>query len=407
MEEGFSVEPEFIAMLEAREEEVELVADEPPVERSRKKKAKTKSKAKARQRSQYFVFTLNMELTEEESLPLIEKFKANVARMEVDKAIGYLHVGHEVGEEEGRHHLQGYFETVKGVKWSYDTFKGCTLFEGLKSPYVKAARGSGEQNKVYTGKAVDEGRYFVEIGSYRNYGQGRSADMQVVKGLLDEGKSLKEIYQRHFETSASHYRFFKEYRTHTREARSWPTQVVYVYGPSGSGKSRMASELYPPNESNYWLSLPKSNNVWWDGYDHHDVVVIDDWYPGFFGTGHVSFMLRLVDRYALQVPVHGGQVQLVCKKIVFTSNYAPSEMDDEKFSGFPWNETNPLFNRVYLREPKWELCFVGPRGDELRYRKKAPIVVSLRRGAHVEAMAAAVREKSRLSNRVEEEEFSE
>jgi hypothetical protein len=104
--------------------------------------------------------------------------------------------------------------------------------------------------------------------------------------------------------------------------------------------------------------------------------VFDDWFPGYFGSGHVQFMLRLTDRYPMMVPVHGGQVVFNSRRIVFSTNTPPENMDNKEYSGYNWDASNPLFNRVFLREKPWKLQQIGEYkyGDKY-YKGPAPPVV--------------------------------
>lgn len=92
--------------------------------------------------------------------------------------------------------------------------------------------------------------------------------------------------------------------------------MLVFYGASGTGKSRRAAELCG-SESTYY----KPRGKWWDGYANQDNVIIDDFY------GWLSFdeFLRIADRYPCRVEVKGGFAEFTSKRIVITSNQAPSQ----------------------------------------------------------------------------------
>jgi hypothetical protein len=66
--------------------------------------------------------------------------------------------------------------------------------------------------------------------------------------------------------------------------------VIVLYGKTNLGKSYYVRKHAPDA---YW----KQRSVWWDGYEDHKDVVLDDFY------GWIPFdnMLRLCDRYLLIV----------------------------------------------------------------------------------------------------------
>lgn len=62
----------------------------------------------------------------------------------------------------------------------------------------------------------------------------------------------------------------------------------------------------------------KGGNVWFDGYMGQKRVVLDD-----YRSYHLpfNFLLRLLDRYPIQVPVKGGYVNFIPEEIIVTSPF--------------------------------------------------------------------------------------
>jgi len=69
--------------------------------------------------------------------------------------------------------------------------------------------------------------------------------------------------------------------------------VKWWFGPTGSGKSKTASILWPEA----YMKMP--TNKWWDGYQGEQFVIFDDFRP----HAELPFdqMLRILDRYRLNV----------------------------------------------------------------------------------------------------------
>ena len=89
------------------------------------------------------------------------------------------------------------------------------------------------------------------------------------------------------------------------------------HGPSGSGKTRSANEEMP---NAYTKTGPQK---WWDGYDGHEDVIMDD-----LRSSHIEFteLLMILDRYEKRIECKGGSRQLRAKRIIVTSIFSPEEM---------------------------------------------------------------------------------
>lgn len=93
--------------------------------------------------------------------------------------------------------------------------------------------------------------------------------------------------------------------------RDFKPAVFWLYGASGSDKSRLARAIH----LEAYCKPPDSK--WFDGYDGQPVVVINDLRKMTFTF---SYLLDLLDRYPFQVEVKGAYRQFTSKVIVITSS---------------------------------------------------------------------------------------
>jgi hypothetical protein len=85
-------------------------------------------------------------------------------------------------------------------------------------------------------------------------------------------------------------------------------------GPPGCGKTRKARE---ENPGAYF----KLQNKWWDGYQGHNTVIMDD-----LGPDNAKYLITHLKLWADPWQNHpgeikGGQVALTYNKMIVTSNY--------------------------------------------------------------------------------------
>lgn len=133
-----------------------------------------------------------------------------------------------------------------------------------------------------------------------------------------DGVPILEIAQMYPSTWARNYRALNVYGAMTQAGRDWPVETLVYWGPPGSGKSSRARLVLPDA---FWLSRGNYNQTWWDGYDRHEDVVIDE----FYGWCTRDFLQRVCDRYPLQLPIRGGSTNCLIRRVVITSNVHPSE----------------------------------------------------------------------------------
>jgi len=235
---------------------------------------------------------------------------------------------------QGTEHLQGYV-----------IFKGTKQRTWVNSKCVKAhwepRKGSHSQARAYCTKEESRVDGPWECGQEPAPGEpGKRNDLISLKRRLDQGATLKEVAEDEelFPVVAKHYKFVQLYRQLTGKQRDWPVFTQVIWGPPGVGKSRKARDLAGPEA--FWLSHPAGNTVWWDGYVGQEVVVIDE----FYGWIRLDMMLRLLDRYPLNVETKGGGAPIGIKKVIITSNVAPLEW----YKSMPPSRLEALWRRLRM-----------------------------------------------------------
>ncbi|RXN35108.1 replication associated [Labeo rohita] len=206
-------------------------------------------------------FTLNNPTADE-----LRHIKEVVSADSVDFAV----IRQEVGDR-GMPHLQGFLNMK--TKRRLNTMKNWLSSRA----HYEVARGTDLQNDEYCSK---EGNVYLRIGEPVRERQWSDLQKAIEVAKKSSG-SLKAV------------------------AEACPSTFIRC------GKSKMAAELCAGSSTYY-----KPCGPWWDGYDGHVCVVIDDLY----GWMSCDELWRVCDRYPCKVPVKGAFVEFVAKSIYITSN---------------------------------------------------------------------------------------
>lgn len=237
-------------------------------------------------------FTINNPTEEERTLP--QCWDAKYAVWQYEKG------------ENDTPHIQGYVSFVSPARLS-------AMKKLSPTAHWEQAKGTAQQNREYCTK--EKGRLAGPWEKGVLPLPGKRNDLDAVKDALLTDMPMSEILTEHFSVSCKHYRFWTHFRAVTTPERTWEMDVLVIVGPTGVGKSRQAVEEAP----GAYRKPPAS--LWWDGYDRHANVIIDDYAGGM----PYHYMLNLLDRYGMLVETKGGHVQFVAKKIVITSNRHPRD----------------------------------------------------------------------------------
>ena len=201
-------------------------------------------------------------------------------------------------------HLQGYI-AFKNAK----TFKQTKRWFGLDKIHIESAKADDYANEKYCSKE----QVIIEKGEPMK--QGKRTDIEraieIVKETGSIGKVLDHVYNYQAVRHAELYMKYKE-----PEVVRPNLQVINIWGESGKGKTRYVYE----NETRIYKPI---NYKWWDGYDGHEVVLLDD-IRGDFCKFHE--LLNLLDIYPIKVESKGGSRQLRAQKIYITTPRPLTEM---------------------------------------------------------------------------------
>lgn len=231
-----------------------------------------------------FCFTLNN--YEEEDINNIN----NILKL----SCNYIIFGYEIGKN-GTPHLQGYAELYKKTRFE-------SIKKMLPKAHIEPRKGTQDEALKYCQKDKN----FVEIGIKKD--QGNRGDLNGVRLAVEE-EGLRYVARYY---NLQQIRVAETHLTYNEEPRNWKPNVTWIYGESGSGKSRKAREMVEGRD----IFCKNDGSKWWNGYDAHEVVILDDFRDSWFS---ITYFLALIDRYEFKVEYKGGFRQFKPKDIIITS----------------------------------------------------------------------------------------
>lgn len=258
--------------------------------------------------SKHYCFTLN-------NPPLPDQ---EYQRLFDDPLFSYACFQREIGAN-GTPHLQGYFEVTKRMR-----ITGLKKIDFLKTAHFEKRRGTRQEARDYCSK--DDTRApdaaFWEKGALP-VAQGKRSDLHDALAFLSNHR-LSELATEFPAVYVKYHRGLAALANAVATWRDTAPEVHLLYGDPGSGKTRFAYESSSP--SDLWVS-PLGKSGWFDGYEGQPDVLIDD-FAGRMSHTSLTDLLRILDRYTLQVPVKGGFVYFNPARIFVTTNYLPESWYD-------------------------------------------------------------------------------
>lgn len=255
----------------------------------------------------------------------------------LEDVMTFLAYGEESCPTTGRKHWQSY------VVWKEKkSYRSCSKWllevnEG-KDCWRQHMFGSLKSNETYCSK---ENRY-TKFGTLPS--QGERNDLNEIKKMIFENNETvidigirdPSLYHKYGRTM-----MFLEDAKINKSFRTELTTCDWIYGPTGTGKTRLAMKKCEGRSKFTWTN----DGRWWDGYNGEDVVVIDD----FRGEIQYNDLLKLIDRYEYKVPIrHRPPRQFISKHIIITSCSHPKDI--YKYQVNKKDSINQLLRRINLVE---------------------------------------------------------
>ena len=230
----------------------------------------------------------------------------------------YLLYGRELAPSTGTPHLQGYIQLKKKLRRS-------ALLKYINMHW-EPARGS-VQDQDYCKKSGD----YVELGTAHSP-LGAACPLAVrialnsrlrtapIELLVDDG-TIHYTHLTHVLSARRAEHDDMQSRVSVSDLPYSPAEQpnLWISGPTGTGKSRMARSMYPG-------AYPKELTKWWCGYSklnpaHRAAVLVEEWEPK--DSDYLKSLKIWADVYPFPVQVKGGHLgEIRPQHIVVTSNYS-------------------------------------------------------------------------------------
>lgn len=223
-------------------------------------------------------------------------------------------LGREYCPDSRRLHLQGflYFSAAR----SFNSIRLLVLGERFQG-HLERARASAQENREY---CIKDG-CFDEIGDLPAQGHRSDIDALIdgVRGSLSE----RQLWESHGPVMLRFWRGVLRFRDVLRTRRTFWTNIIWIFGPSGTGKTTFAitdSSVLGATATGPGVPycLYDHSGTWWDYYDSEKCVLIDDLCPGELP---VARLLQYANCTAITVPTKGGSTPFNGRYIYITSNY--------------------------------------------------------------------------------------
>ena len=224
----------------------------------------------------------------------------------------------------GTHHIHIFL-------YSHSPIRFGTVKNRFPTAHIEPVRGSCGENRNYIRK---EGKWantekaetcvegtFLEFGELPTEAQEKAPKMAQVLQDVEDGKSTKEIIKGNpnFAFKGRDIDSLREtlvsdqFRYENREVK-----VHYLYGDSGTGKTRSIYEAHPAADICRITDYGTKGNIRFDAYHGQPVLVFEE----FHSQVPIAAMLNYLDIYPLMLPARYND-RVACYTTVYITSNVP------------------------------------------------------------------------------------
>ena len=223
--------------------------------------------------------------------------------------------------EEGTVHYQGYVEYSRNHRFSRFQ-SGLPEGETIWCRNRREYDNSQERCIAYCSKEDTRLEGPWRWGEPKEVHGGGKKDLITFVERVKGGAAKRHLLEEYPSILSRYRNFYSDVRgMFMPKLRDEPPMVELSIGSTGIGKTRGIMAEYA-DSGDFFVTPLGGSGFWMDGYDGQSVVLLDDFAGGKSKIG-LTELLRLLDRYPVQVPIKGAYVWWYPERIYVTTNLHP------------------------------------------------------------------------------------
>lgn len=255
-----------------------------------------------------------------------------------------------------RLHLQGYVELTRDreLSWLKKHVSQGANFQ------KKISNSSRLQAFEYTQKSDSRvsGPFCLGTRPVQDDKSGKRTDLIEFRDKCFQGLSARKLWQECPGMMARFPRMFGSIKALARPVRKVDLEVYLLYGKTGCGKTRSVYSDWESDEE-FWRWPVPNTACWFDGYDRHELCLLDD-FAGKASKMSLVMLLQVLDRYPVLLPIKTSHEWWMPTKICITTNIHPRLWYDWTNRGGQYLALKRRFHYVYDMTIKTE------EGEEIK-----------------------------------------